>query len=225
MKQMRSFLKGAKFFFLTTIGLPLGYCLTRLWWAALRIKFQNWQYVDDAIGSGKGLIYGFWHGDLFVIAAAGRKENARKKIFVMTSRSRDGELFSKFLNKLGYGTIRGSTSRGGMSALLSLKDILVEGKTAALAVDGPRGPRAVVKPGAILLSKTADALVVPVAVHISKKIQLRSWDRCEIPLPFSCCIVRAGKPISVHPNANHQEMEDARKSLEDTLIQMKREMR
>ncbi len=224
MKQMRSLLKEAKYFFLKTIGLPLGYCLTRLWWATLRIKYQDWQYYDDAINSGKGLVYGFWHGDFFVIAAAGRKENARRKIFIMTSRSRDGELLSRFLNKLGYGTIRGSASRGGMSALLSLKDILMEGKTAALAVDGPRGPRAIVKPGAILLSKTTEALVVPIAVFISKKIRLRSWDQCEIPLPFSRCIVKAGKPISVHPNANHQEMEEARKSFEDILTLLKREI-
>lgn len=224
MKQMRSLLKGAKFFFLKTIGLPLGYCLTRLWWATLRIQHLDWHYIDDAIHSKRGLVYAFWHGDFFVIAAAGRKENARRQIYIMTSRSRDGELLSRFLNKLGYGTIRGSASRGGMSALLSLKDTLIEGKAAALAVDGPRGPRAIVKPGAILLSKTTEALVVPVAVYISKKIQMRSWDQCEIPLPFSRCVVKAGKPLSVNPHANHQEMELARKSLEDTLIQLKREI-
>jgi hypothetical protein len=212
-----------KYLLLRTILLPLGYFIIRLWWATLRIDYVNSIYLNELIAADKGFITSFWHGDMFTIAAAGSKENKRKKFYILTSRSRDGEILSRFFHRLGFGTVRGSSSRGGMSALLSLKDLLEQGKTTALAVDGPRGPRFIVKPGVILLARTTGAVIFPTAINASHKITLRSWDQCEIPIPFTRCRCIFGKPIKVAPYLKNDAMEQVRKELEETLLKMKME--
>jgi len=217
------FFKNLKYLLLRTIFLPLGYFIIRLWWSTLRIDYVNIIYLNELIAADKGFITGFWHGDMFTVAAAGATVNKKIKFHILTSRSRDGEILSRFLQRLGFGTVRGSSSRGGMSALLSLKDLLGQKKTTAIAVDGPRGPRLIVKPGIILLAKTTGAAILPASINAPHKITLRSWDRCEIPLPFSHCRCILSNPIKVTPDLKEDAMEHVRKELEETLLKLKTE--
>jgi hypothetical protein len=215
--------KNLKYLLLRTIFLPLGYFIIRLWWATLRIDYVNGNYLEELTSCENGFIVSFWHGDMFTVAAAGTMENKKMKFHILTSKSRDGEILSRFLHRLGFGTVRGSSSRGGMSALLSLKDLLEQGKNTALAVDGPRGPRLIVKPGVILLARTTGAAILPAAINAPHKITLRSWDRCEIPLPFTHCGCILGKPIKVACDLKDDAMELVRKELEETLLKLKME--
>jgi len=220
-KKRPRWLRDLKYFLLRYIGVPLGSLLFRLWQASLRIEYKNINYLEDAHRSGRGIIFSFWHCDLFVTSCAGRRENRRKKIYILTSRSRDGEVFTRFLANLGFGAVRGSSARGGIGAFLGLNRKLRLGMNTALALDGPRGPCFEVKIGALLLAKTSRAILLPFAVHCHSKITLRSWDRCEIPLPFSRCEVKLGKPIAIRSDADGDSLEASRMNLENTLRKLK----
>jgi len=185
------------------------------------MEYRNRERLEEAYDSGKGIIFSFWHGDLFGAACAGAGENKRRRIYILTSKSRDGELLTRFLHKIGFGTVRGSSSKGALGGFLNLHDKLKTGENTALTLDGPRGPRYDAKPGAILLAKTSGAIIIPGALHYSLKVTLKSWDRCEIPLPFCRCDVRIGSPVIVAKNADRKEMEMIRKSLEKQLREIK----
>jgi len=185
------------------------------------MEYRNSEYLDEAYQTGRGMIFVFWHGDLFFAGCAGNRENKKRKIYILTSKSRDGEVLTRFLHKLGFGTVRGSSYQGGLAGFFSLHDKLHIGANTALALDGSRGPRYDAKPGAIMLAKTSGALLVPGAIHCSLKVSLKSWDRCEIPLPFSRCQVRIGKPVSVSRDIDREELEKIRKSLETNLLELK----
>jgi hypothetical protein len=210
-----------KYFLLFHLFVPIGYYLFRLWRSTLRIEYHNREQLDQAYGSGQGIIFAFWHGDLFGAACAGIRENKKRPIYILTSKSRDGELLTRFLQKNGLGTVRGSSSKGALGGFLNLHDKLKTGENTALTLDGPRGPRYDAKPGAIMLAKTSGALIIPGAIRYSLRVKLKSWDRCEIPLPFSRCLVRIGSPVAVARNADRNEMEMIRKSLEKNLQEMK----
>lgn len=216
-------LRKLKYFLLEHLGLPLGFVLFRVWHATLRVKYRNKHHLEEAYESRRGIIFGFWHGDLFATAYEGVRESLRRKIFILTSRSRDGEMLTRFLHRLHFGTVRGSSSRGGTGAFLALNDRLSEGMNTALALDGPRGPRHRVKPGAILLARTSGALILPSAIRYSRKIALKSWDRAEIPLPFSRCLILIGPPVTIPGKGSREELEQVRESLEKTLLELKGE--
>jgi lysophospholipid acyltransferase (LPLAT)-like uncharacterized protein len=213
--------KKLKFFILLHIGAPLGALIFHLWRISLRIKIENIEILHEVQKWKKGVIFSFWHGDIFAMASRGLNENTRQKVYILTSKSRDGDVVSAFLHKLGFGTVRGSSSRGGIGALLALNDILKNGDNTAFPMDGPRGPRYRAKSGALLLAKKTGALLLPVAAHCNWKITLRSWDRCEIPLPFSRCRIVLGKPVSIPPDTDKPTLNKYKDSIEETLRDLK----
>lgn len=213
--------KDFKYFILRKIFVPIGYYIFQLWRLSLRIHYENTQHLEEAHRKGTGIIFAFWHGDLFVFACSGAKENKRNKIFILTSKSRDGELLSQLLHKFGFGTVRGSSHKGGIGGFLNLHKQLKQTWNTAIALDGSRGPRYCVKPGSILLAKMTGAVILPAAVRCSRKITLNSWDRCEIPLPFSKCDIKIGKPIITPPDTDRKGLEKIRACVEDSLRSLK----
>ena len=209
------------YFILQTIGIPLAYVLIRLIVLTLRIRFTNQHILDALLAEEKGIIYAFWHGDLVLTAPLGAIANRRRRIFIMTSLSRDGELLARLLRLFGFGTVRGSASRAAVQGLHQLKKRLDEGYSVSVAVDGPRGPRHQVKPGIALLAKASGCPILPFAMTMSHAIRLRSWDRCEIPLPFSRCEVRLGTPVRLAPNTDHETLHQVCRELEATLLDLK----
>ncbi|MBN1901709.1 lysophospholipid acyltransferase family protein [Candidatus Sumerlaeota bacterium] len=206
---------------LRKIAVPIFYYLFRLWSMTLRIHYENKEYLEEAYEKGLGVIFAFWHGDLFITASAGINQNKKRKIYILTSKSRDGELLSCFLHKFGFGTVRGSGNRGAIGGFLNLHERLKQNFNTALAVDGSQGPRYRVKPGSILLAKTTGAVILPSAANYSWKIALPSWDRCEIPLPFSKCLIKIGRPLMAPPETEREGIEKIRASLEDELRRLK----
>jgi hypothetical protein len=141
-----------------------------------------------------------------------------RHVHVLASRSRDGELLSRFARGFGFRVIRGSSSRGAATALRRLGRLLTEGRVeVAIAPDGPRGPRYVAHPGAVILARLAGAPIVPVGFGASRGTALGSWDACLVPHPFARAAVVFGEPIRVPPDADRAALERCRKDLEAAL--------
>jgi lysophospholipid acyltransferase (LPLAT)-like uncharacterized protein len=126
-------------------------------------------------------VYAFWHRCL--LACAWRFRN--HGVTILISRSFDGELIARTVERLGFIAIRGSSSRDGSVGLRNLQRAYLAGNYCAITADGPRGPSMIAKPGVTQLAKLVDSTVGAFYVHPDKSWQLRSWDRLLIPKPFS----------------------------------------
>jgi lysophospholipid acyltransferase (LPLAT)-like uncharacterized protein len=169
-------------------------------------------------GNGRRPIMAFWHGR--VLSATYYFRN--RGIVVMISENFDGEWIARIIERFGYGTSRGSTSRGGQRALLQLKREMEGGKPAGFAVDGPRGPARKVQPGVVWLAKLTGNPVVPFHMEASKYWTLGSWDRTQIPKPFSTVALAVGAPIGVPSDATEATIEAKRLEVESALLSLER---
>lgn len=182
------------------------YGLIRVIGATLRFDVKGWENHTDA----EPLIYCFWHNRIPVATYFWRNRG----IVVMSSRSFDSEYIARFIQRFGYGAARGSSTRGGKAALIQMIRAVREGKSAAFTVDGPRGPIYEAKPGAVTLAAKSGAAILPFSISLEKCWRLPSWDRIEIPKPFSRAAVVIGERIYVRDGeddqeAKHREMQTA----------------
>ena len=138
----------------------------------------------------------------------------------MISENFDGEWIARIIERFGYGTARGSTSRGGRRALLELKRHMTDGRAAGFAVDGPRGPAGKVQPGVVWLAKLTGNPIVPFHMEASSYWRLNSWDRTQIPRPFSTVSLAVGTPIDVAADADDAGIEAKRMEVEKALHQL-----
>jgi lysophospholipid acyltransferase (LPLAT)-like uncharacterized protein len=162
------------------------------------------------------VIYAFWHCMMLIPTHVGRKN----KIQVLISQHSDGEYIAQVIKRLGFGVIRGSTTRGGIRAVKALVGKAREGYPLAITPDGPRGPRFIVQQGSIYLGKKTQLPIIPTVVGLSRYWELPSWDRFRIPKPFSRALVMYGEPIHIPPNISDEEMEHYRLLLEQTMKEM-----
>jgi lysophospholipid acyltransferase (LPLAT)-like uncharacterized protein len=164
-------------------------------------------------GNGRRPIMAFWHGRVLTATYYFR----HRGIVVMISENFDGEWIARIIERFGYGTSRGSTSRGGQRALLQLKREMADGRPAGFAVDGPRGPARRVQPGVVWLAKLTGNPVVPFHMEASKYWSLKSWDHTQIPKPFSTVALVVGEPIDVPAEADENLIEAKRLEVESAL--------
>lgn len=164
----------------------------------------------------KSIIYVVWHGRMFVPIYIHRGEG----ITAMVSLHTDGEMIAQTLYKLGYNTVRGSSTRGGNQAFHDMVDALNRGGMGAIIPDGPRGPRHHLKPGTLYIAQQTGAFILPMTFSSKRKIIFNSWDRFTIPVPFSKCVVIYGKPIQVVKNFSAEQLEQLRRELEEQMIQL-----
>ncbi|MBN1541720.1 lysophospholipid acyltransferase family protein [candidate division KSB1 bacterium] len=137
-------------------------------------------------------LYGFWHGDLFLLVSTFSKE----KICLMTAPTWAADILTRVLLNFGYRVVRGSHKKQAVRGLLEMKRSVQEGYIGSLALDGPSGPRQRAKPGMIYLARKLELPIVPVACMAERAwIFERTWDRFYLPKPFSRCTVVIGKPI------------------------------
>lgn len=168
--------------------------LLRLWGRTLRIRRVNKEEFDRLIRTSRPVIM-LWHDEIFPLIPS--HENAG--LVCVVSQSRDGELLTQVLRRFGFPTARGSSSRGGTRALVAAKRLMEKQDVGAIfTVDGPRGPRHKVKPGAVFLALLAGSPVVPVRVVMEHRwILRRAWDKFQVPWPFSRCTIVYGAPVTV----------------------------
>jgi lysophospholipid acyltransferase (LPLAT)-like uncharacterized protein len=194
------------------IGPVVGAVVVRALAATLRIE-RDEAAVAGMWQAGKPAIYAVWHGRIVLLPYLYGWRRAR----VLSSRSRDGELVTRFMGRFGLEAVRGSASRGGAEALRLLVRSLEEGRDAVVVPDGPRGPRETVKAGIVALARLSGAPIVPIAVGASAEWRFRSWDEFRIPKPFARCVVRFGEPVTVSPDADRAAEDMARKEVETAL--------
>lgn len=216
-------LRKIKYSFLFTFGVPAIYYFQKIIARTLRININEPAILEKIKNSPETWIFAFWHCDMIAITLVGAKIGLakEKKFYVLASQSRDGELLARTVKRLGVDSVRGSSSRGGAEGLRQLKEKLLEKANVAIAVDGPLGPRQVVKSGVIMLARASGAPIFPVAIKLSKKIVAGSWDRTEIPLPFCRAQVNLAPPITIPSNISPAQLEEFRQQLQATLLQLK----
>jgi lysophospholipid acyltransferase (LPLAT)-like uncharacterized protein len=191
----------------------IGYPLVGLLGATLRWRTEGLERLDAVARGGHQPIMAFWHGRILPATYFFR----RRGIVVITSENFDGEWIARIIERFGYGTARGSSSRGGRRALLRLARDMAGGRPAAFTLDGPRGPARVAQPGAVWLAKTTGNPVLPFHMEATRAWTLRSWDRTQIPKPFTTVALVIGEPIHVASDADDSAIESARRDLEARL--------
>src|SRR5436853_775660 len=192
----------------------LGYRMVAALGATLRWKTEGLDYFDDIVRSGRQPIMAFWHGRILPATYYFRG----RRIVVITSENFDGEWIAGIIERFGYGTARGSTSRGGLKALLQLTRDIAAGHPAGFTVDGPRGPARVAQPGAVWLAKATGHPVLPFHLEADRYWSVRSWDRTQIPKPFATVAIAMGEPFEVAADADEAALELARATLDQRLF-------
>jgi len=180
----------------------LGAGLLSLLGATWRVRWlgrEHWRACQQAPG---GFIYAFWHGQLLPLAYAHRGLG----VTVLVSLNRDGEYITQVIERLGYTTIRGSTSRGGSRALLAMVRHAETGAAVAFTPDGPRGPRHRVQAGVLLCAQRAQVPILPLTMACRPAKQLDSWDRFQIPLPGARQVIVYGEPLTIPAQLATSEM-------------------
>lgn len=196
----------------------IGAWLLRALGATWRIRIEG---IDPRPGSTSPHLGALWHRDLLLAGYIFRDSG----ISIPISWSREGALAAAIALPLGFAPPpRGSSSRGGAAVLLELKNRLKEGGTAAIIVDGPRGPAHSSKPGIIALADWSRTPITGLVFSARPCLRLASWDRTLIPLPFAQVTCRFGTPLVVGKGGNPETREATRLELELQLNRMTREL-
>src|SRR5215210_6441537 len=182
------------------VGKGFLHMLARTW----RIRVVNDVYLRDLRKAGHSFIFALWHGHLLPLLWHHREEG----VLVLISEHRDGELVARAAQSLGYGLIRGSSTRGAERALISLVRELQEGHEVAITPDGPRGPAATFASGALVAAQRSDSFILPVAASADRAWRLGSWDRFMIPKPFARVTVAYGAPAKVRAKTSRAAAEE-----------------
>jgi hypothetical protein len=191
----------------------LGYPLVNLLGRTLRWQVEGAEHLDALAASGRPPVLGFWHGRILPATYFFR----RRGIVVITSENFDGEWIARIIERFGYLTARGSTSRGAKRALLQMKRVLEAGRAVAFTLDGPRGPARHAQAGAVWLAGATEHPLVPFHIEAERHWTLRSWDRTQIPRPFTATALAIGVPIPVPRDPDDAMIERKREELEQSL--------
>ncbi|MBL8695800.1 MAG: lysophospholipid acyltransferase family protein [Planctomycetes bacterium] len=194
------------------------YLVPRLAPLLLRLLSATWRIrsVDETgveKGSGKRLLYCFWHGDLLVPMHVYRGTG----VVVLVSGHRDGVMLKAMLERMGFGTVVGSTTRGGTQALRGLLSEAKRGRDLCVPPDGPKGPRHVVKPGIAFLASRARLAIVPAASAASRQWNATSWDKLSIPKPFAKVVLLRGPVIELPRDLEESQFESTAQRIGEAI--------
>jgi lysophospholipid acyltransferase (LPLAT)-like uncharacterized protein len=164
--------------------------IARTW----RVRVINPSALDNLRAAKRPFIFSLWHGQLLPLLWHHREEG----VVLLISEHKDGEMVARAAQSLGYALVRGSTTRGGDRALISVIRELQAGREVAITPDGPRGPALKYAPGALIAAQRSGAAILPVVAVADKAWRLRSWDQFMIPKPFARVTVAYGDPAAVH---------------------------
>jgi lysophospholipid acyltransferase (LPLAT)-like uncharacterized protein len=170
-----------------------GYPLAAVLGRTLTWRVEGAAHYDEIARSGRPPILVFWHGRILPATLYWRNRG----IVVMTSRNFDGEWIARIIAQFGYDSARGSSSRGGARALVQLRRDLEAGRPVAFTLDGPRGPAEVAQPGAVWLAGATGHPMLPFHIEAARFWTASSWDRTQVPRPFTTVGVAIGPPVLV----------------------------
>ncbi|HMB32243.1 MAG TPA: lysophospholipid acyltransferase family protein [Desulfohalobiaceae bacterium] len=187
----------------------------RLWGRLLRYEQYQYDHLAE-IRKQRQLIYALWHDELFVPCYFHRNEG----IIAVVSASKDGEILAQVMKRLGYNLARGSSNRAGLRALREVyRNMQTMKKDAVFTVDGPKGPRHLVKEGILYLAHKTKTPIAPLRTSISslKRFE-KSWDKFQLPLPGAKCRITYGQPYTIeHKKLNTKIIEEEKERLKAKL--------
>lgn len=191
--------------------------LLKLCWPTYRIQREYHPEALDFMTGQRQAIFCFWHGRMIIFPNI---RPGNRPMHVLISHHRDGQLIAKVIGHFGVHSVRGSSSRGALTATRSLAEMLKKGHNISITPDGPRGPLQQAQKGSVTLARLAQQPMVPVSFSASPSCRLSSWDRFMIPLPFSRVVILVGAPILPDVMAEKSGMEACRKQLEDRMNEL-----
>jgi lysophospholipid acyltransferase (LPLAT)-like uncharacterized protein len=195
-----------------------GYLAVLLVGATMRFEVFGWENWEAARRLGKGLIYTFWHREIFAATWFWRKRG----IVVMTSQNFDGEYIARIIRWHGYGAARGSSSKGAGRALVEMIRCLRAGVDTAFTIDGPRGPRFLAKRGSVILSRSSGAAILCFHIAVRKAFVFRkTWDQTQFPYPFSEAAVLIAPPIVVPEGADDAAQDAKQQEVQRALDELR----
>jgi lysophospholipid acyltransferase (LPLAT)-like uncharacterized protein len=198
--------------------IPLVYYLLRFYLYFLRVRVIGEEIALGCLSDYGGVVVAVWH-QRFLPALAYVTKFRHFKPIVMISQSKDGELAARLAERLGLVPVRGSSSRGGTSALVAVTKAMKNKQLVIHIVDGPKGPKGVVKPGIISMAQVSGAAVLPIIVSAKKAWVAGSWDRFLIPKPFSEVTIEWGQPFVVPRDLDPVGHEELRREIEQSLAE------
>ena len=192
------------------------YTLINLIGRTIKFEVTGWENHEKIISDGHLPIYVFWHERIFLTTYWWRN----RRIVVLTSKSFDGEYIARFIQRFGYGAVRGSSTRGGVGAVVEMVRLMRSGCTTAFTIDGPKGPPRVAKLGAVLLAKKSGHPICPVTMALERRWIAPTWDNFQVPKPFSRACVFVASPIYVAADADEAELTRKNSQLQATLDEL-----
>ncbi len=184
--------------------------LLRLHALSLRYRVEGLEAVHELLAAGKPVLLASWHGRVLLLPFHLRGLLQT----LMISRSRDGERIATVCERIGYSTVRGSSSRSGARALREVVGVLKEKRVVGHVVDGPRGPAGEIKPGLVAIAQRSGAAIVPIYATAAHRWEAPSWDRMQLAYPFTRVLVRYGPAVEVSPDLDAEASEQLRLELE-----------
>ncbi len=181
----------------------LGAALVRGLLSTTRLRREGQEHFLSHRTHGRPVVFAFWHGQLLPLVYYHRAEG----IVVLVSEHADGEYITRVIERHGFGTARGSSSRGAAKGLKALIRAARAGSDLALTPDGPQGPARVFKPGALLAAQVTGLPVIPLGVGCSGGWRLGSWDGFLIPHPFSRIGVVYGRARVIPRDIERDELD------------------
>jgi hypothetical protein len=209
-------IKGLSRFAIKYGLIPAVYAIIRLYFCLIRVHSVDENKIMYHLHHGGKAIAAIWHQRIGLVLtyAGGFSEFSPS---AMISQSRDGDLIADLCRLLNFRPIRGSSSRGGRDALAAMVTDLKSHRIAIHAVDGPQGPRGVIKAGLIRMAQLSGVPIVPVHISVNRAWVLHSWDRFLIPKPFSTVVVRWDEPIPVPETLDDIAFETVRREIEKRM--------
>jgi lysophospholipid acyltransferase (LPLAT)-like uncharacterized protein len=199
-----------------TLYPTFGYLVLHGLCRTLRIESKGEDTLRALNRAGQPVVFAFWHGHHFLLV----HYMGNRNISVVVSPSNDGTLISTILNWSGFETVRGSSDRQPIRALVEAVKQMKMGKNLAFTVDGPRGPVHQVKPGAVYLAKKMQVPIIPVAVSYNRYWKMRSWDAYRIPKPFTKAIILFDTPFKLNSDLSEAAILHSSEQLEDKLTRL-----
>jgi len=209
-------IKGLSRFAIKYGLIPIAYGILRLYFLLIRIRPIGEEEILRHLSQGGKAIVALFHQRALCVVTYARRFGVFSPS-AMISQSRDGEMIAQVARLLNFRPVRGSSSRGGREALAEIVADLSVNSCAAHAVDGPQGPRGVVKAGVIRMAQRSGAPIVLVSISVNRAWVLKSWDRFLIPKPFSTIVVRWDDPIPVPETLSSEEFETIRRAVETRM--------
>ncbi len=220
---MKKLLKKLKF--MPRFAAWLAATIIRIWAWTQRIEFVDPNgYLDDKREGA--LIFSIWHNRLILMAFL-IPAPLRKRVLFLTSRSKDGEIIARVLEKSGMVGARGSTSKkgvdkGGARALVEMRRWLRTGNHVAITPDGPRGPKYEIQPGAIWLASKSGCPIVPVSFNSRSHLELGTWDNTQLARPFSKGEFVLGDAIEIPADLGTEDVEKYQIKVRDAILKITR---